>query len=265
MPPDQTDQPFAVVTGASSGIGRAIALALAGAGWASLLVGRRLEALRQTADAVGEVGGRAEVLVADLSDPGSPAAIAAAAAATVGVAAAEVADADNATNDDRSSAGPRAVDAVVHSAALFDHAAFADAPADTFRRLLEVNVVAPAELTRLLLPALSRSRLGQVVFVNSTAGQRVTQGLSQYAATKHALKAVADSVRLEHPGLRVLSLYVGRTDTPMQKEYHRREGRPYHAEALIRPESIAAAVLAALSMAPDAAVTDVQVRAGKPM
>jgi short-subunit dehydrogenase len=63
-----------------------------------------------------------------------------------------------------------------------------------------------------------RKRRGQVVFINSTAGLNASAGVGLYSATKHALKALADSLRAEvnSDGVRVLSVYLGRTVTPMQ-------------------------------------------------
>jgi NADP-dependent 3-hydroxy acid dehydrogenase YdfG len=86
--------------------------------------------------------------------------------------------------------------------------------------------------------------------------------LSQYAATKHALKAIADSLREEvnAEGLRVLSVYPGRTASPMQAAVHEMEGRAYHPERLMQPEDVAAVVINALSLPRSAEVTDIYIR-----
>jgi NADP-dependent 3-hydroxy acid dehydrogenase YdfG len=83
-----------------------------------------------------------------------------------------------------------------------------------------------------------------------------------YAATKHALKALADALRQEvnADGVRVISVYPGRTATPLQEVLHAQEGKPYFPERLLQPRDVAAAVLHALGMDRTAEVTDIRVR-----
>jgi NAD(P)-dependent dehydrogenase (short-subunit alcohol dehydrogenase family) len=119
------------------------------------------------------------------------------------------------------------VDIVVHAAAVIKLAPFRDANVQDLDWQYRVNVRAPFVLMQALLPALS-SR-GQVVFLNSSAGRVARAGVGQYAATKHALKALADSLRAElrPTGRRVLNVFLGRTATPMQEAVHRMEKRSY--------------------------------------
>jgi NADP-dependent 3-hydroxy acid dehydrogenase YdfG len=105
-------------------------------------------------------------------------------------------------------------------------------------------------------------RQGQIVFINSSAGLTAKAGAGQYAATKFALKAIADSLRAEVNalGLRVLSVYPGRTASPMQAAIYKMEGKAYNPERLLQPEDVAACVINALSLPRTAEVTDIQVR-----
>lgn len=107
-----------------------------------------------------------------------------------------------------------------------------------------------------------RSCKGQIVFINSSAGLNARADVGQYAATKHALKAIADSLREEvnADGVRVLSMFLGRTATPMQDAVHKMEGKEYHPECLIQPEDVAAVVVNALSLPRTAEVTDIHIR-----
>ena len=86
--------------------------------------------------------------------------------------------------------------------------------------------------------------------------------ISQYAATKAALKAMADSLREEvNPdGVRVLSIFVGRTATPMQAALHEAEGKEYRPERLLQPEDIASTIVHALCMPRTAEITEVDIR-----
>ena len=128
---------------------------------------------------------------------------------------------------------------------------------------LAVNLVAPAELTRLLLPVLRVSR-GQVVFVNSGAGLHAHAGWAAYAASKHGLKALADALRAEEAehGVRVTSVFPGRTATPMQERVHQQEGREYDAARFISADAVATTILTALDLPRDAQLTDLTVRPG---
>jgi NADP-dependent 3-hydroxy acid dehydrogenase YdfG len=215
-----------------------VAEALAAAGARLVVAGRdvpRLEALATRLRTGGsEVLGHA----GDLTDERGPEELAAAALAF----------------------GP--VDVLVHSIGAFS-AGRVDAPealAD-LDRMLQVNLRVPWALTRLLLESL-RERSGQVVFVNSGVGVRARGGVGAYAASKHALRAFADALRDEvnADGVRVVSVFLGRTASAMQQRVRESEGLPYEPERLIQPADVAAAIAGALSLPRTAEVTDLHLR-----
>ncbi|MCT1479566.1 SDR family oxidoreductase [Microbacterium sp. p3-SID336] len=156
---------------------------------------------------------------------------------------------------------PERIDSVVHAAGVVDLGTVGELTPALWEQQLAVNLVAPAELTRLLLPVLRVSR-GHVVFVNSGAGLRANAGWSAYAASKHGLRALADALRLEEAehGVRVTSIYPGRTATPMQERVHRQEGQDYDPSRFITPEAVASTILTALDLPRDAHLTDLTVR-----
>ncbi len=104
--------------------------------------------------------------------------------------------------------------------------------------------------------------MGEVVFINSSSGIVAKPMSAQYDSTKHALKAIADSLRGEVNAhhVRVLSVYLGRTASEMLERIHRMEGKPYRPELLLQPEDIASVMLNALSLPRTAEVTDVHIR-----
>lgn len=224
----------AIITGGGSGIGRAFALGLAQAGARVHLVGRTAHKLERVVGEVEDRGGDAKGHVLDVAD--------------------EAATADLA-------AGFEELDVLIHSAADFHRGRLADAATEDFERQFAVNTRAPFVLTRQLLPALRRSR-GQVVFVNSSVGKAAAPLVGLYSASKFALRALADSLRAEENehGVRVLSVYPGRTATPMQEHIFQLEGRAYHPDRLLQPEDVARSVLAALALPETAEVTDVSIR-----
>lgn len=224
-----------LLTGAGSGIGAALARRLLDRGDEVIVLARDVGRAREIAADLPGAG----TLVADLANPGR---------LSWALSKQQL---------------PDRIDALVHVAGVVDLGPVAELPATLWEQQLAVNLVAPAELTRLMLPVLRVSR-GQVVFVNSGAGLHAHAGWSAYAASKHGLKALADSLRAEEAehGIRVTSVYPGRTATPMQARVHQQEGAEYEPERFIDPESVATTILAALDLPRDADITDVTVRPG---
>jgi NADP-dependent 3-hydroxy acid dehydrogenase YdfG len=128
-------------------------------------------------------------------------------------------------------------------------------------RQLKANVVAPYALLQALLPYLMAAQ-GQVVFLNSSQGLAASAEVGQYAATHHAMRAIADSLRQEvnAKGVRVLSIFLGRTATERQRAIFAMEGRDYPPERLIQPEDVAEATLAMLRLPRTVEATQLMLR-----
>jgi short-subunit dehydrogenase len=221
-----------VVTGAASGIGREVALRLRDRG-------DRLVLLVRSESRVDELAPdfpTADIVVVDLSDPGA------------------LLDFPGRPDYPR-------VDSVVHAAGVVELGQVSDLSVSDWQGQLTVNLVAPAVLTQRLLPGLRAAR-GTVVFVNSGSGLRANPGWAAYAASKFGLRALADSLREEEAahGVRVTSVFPGRTATRMQAKVHRQEGKDYDADRWIRPETVADAVLHVLDLPGDATIPELSVR-----
>lgn len=227
-----------VITGGSSGIGRALAVELARRGRTLILLARNAARLSAARRVVAEVGGHAETRALDLTDD----------AALDAVSSELAALADG-------------VGGLVHSAGMIALGPVASTDVAVLDAHYALNVRAPYRLTRTLLPALERAG-GHIVFVNSGAGMQAHAEWGAYAASKFALRALADSLRQEEAGrgVRVTSVFPGRTATPMQRDVHRQEGRRYHAEAFVRPEDVAREVAGLLELEPPSVVTDLVIR-----
>ena len=228
----------AVIAGAGSGIGKAIAMGLAPLGSSLYLIGRNKEKLDEVSH--GAKGApRVVACAADLARDD---------------------DIRRVCDDVYNEFGK--VDILVHSLGVFASGAVDIASLDDFDMQFRTNLRAPYALTKTLLPMITPMK-GQVVFINSSAGYHSGRaGLSQYAATKHGLRAFADSLREEiNPnGMRVLSVYPGRTATPMQEAVHGIEGKPYNPSLLLQPEDVASVVIHALGLPGTAEVTDICIR-----
>ncbi|MFS0893970.1 SDR family oxidoreductase [Microbacterium sp. 179-I 3D3 NHS] len=225
-----------LITGAGSGIGAALAQRLIDRGDGVVALARDAGRARQIATDLPGVA----TLVGDLAQPGR---------LSWALSKQQL---------------PDRIDSLLHVAGVVDLGAVADLPSALWEQQLAVNLVAPAELTRLLLPVLRVSR-GHVVFVNSSAGLRAHAGWSAYAASKHGLRALADALRAEEAahGVRVTSIHPGRTATPMQERVHRQEGADYDPQRFISADAVATTILTALDLPRDAQLTDLTVRPGR--
>ena len=156
---------------------------------------------------------------------------------------------------------PDRLDSVVHAAGVVDLGPVADLSTEAWQEQLAVNVVAPAVLTRVVLPALRAAR-GTVVFVNSGAGLTANPQWSAYAASKFGLRALADSLRAEEQehGVRVTTVFPGRTATPMQQKVREQEGKAYDAADWIDPATVADAILRVLDLSEDATISELMIR-----
>jgi NADP-dependent 3-hydroxy acid dehydrogenase YdfG len=221
--------PTALITGASGGIGSAIATALS-ATHTLLLAGRPSDRLDAVAERLGATTFPLDVTNTEEIE-----------------ASCEIVD---------------ELDVLVHNAGVSIPGHVAESHVDEWRATFAVNVFGVVELTLALLPALRRAR-GQVVFINSGAGQKVSPGMASYSASKFALRAFADSLRGDEPDLRVTTIFPGRTDTAMQRELVAFEGGQYDPTDFLKPETVAAAVAHAVATPPDGHVHEVVLRPGR--
>jgi len=154
---------------------------------------------------------------------------------------------------------PDRLDGIVHSAGIIRLGRVAELEPALWTEQLTVNVTAVAELTRLVLPALRAAR-GTAVFVNSGAGRSVRlAGNGAYAASKHALTALAEALRLEEPDVRVTSVFSGRVATDMQRELREFEGGDYRPEDYLRPAAVAKTIADALRLPADTTLAELRV------
>jgi NAD(P)-dependent dehydrogenase (short-subunit alcohol dehydrogenase family) len=189
--------PIAVVTGASEGLGRALALALAERGWSLVIDGRRPEPLAEVVDQLVRAGAAAvRPVPGDVADAGHRAVL-----ATVA--------------DDLGGA-----DLLVNNASTLGASPqprLADWTASDFARVYAVNVFGPLDLTRLLLPGL-RTREGRIVNVTSDAAVEPYEGWGAYGSSKAALEQLTAILGAEEPGLRVYAADPGDMRTRMHQD-----------------------------------------------
>ena len=225
-------RPAVLITGANRGIGRAVADELAADH--HLILGGRDE---QTLDELAAQFPSARTFVAELTDYEA------------------VARAVDGLDLQNGLAG------VVHSAGILENGTVEESVPGQWTQSFEINVVAVAELTRLLLPAL-RAAGGTVVMINSGSGINAVRTRGAYSASKFAMRGLADSLRAEERdnGVRVTSIHPGRVATDMQRELRSYEGGEYQEENYLQPTSVASTVGLALRLPADASLESVSIR-----
>jgi NAD(P)-dependent dehydrogenase (short-subunit alcohol dehydrogenase family) len=205
----------ALVTGASSGIGQALAVRLVASGARVFAAGRDEHALAAVS--------RATPVVADLAEPAAPQRL-----------ARQVLD----------EAGR--IDLLVNNAGAGSAGALAQQPPDVVDQVLCVNLRAPVQLTRAVLPGMLERGHGRLVFVTSIAGRLGVRDEAVYAAAKAGLDVFAESLRLEvaERGIGVTVVVPGVVDTP----FFERRGRPYprRRPRPLPPARVAEAMLTAV-------------------
>jgi NADP-dependent 3-hydroxy acid dehydrogenase YdfG len=228
----------AVITGASSGIGKAIALALAGQGAEVCLLARRRELLEAVAKQAHALGSRGHSCPMDLTK-----------------------DEDIRVFGERIQKDFDRLNILVLCGGAISHGTIDNASLADFDLMYRSNVRGHYALVQAVLP-LMRKSAGQIVFINSSAGLRSPAGAGQFSATQHAFRSIADSLRDEvnSDGIRVLSVYPGRTATPRICKLFEKEGRTYQPDLLMQPEDIAEMVTHSLRLPRTAEVTDISIR-----
>jgi NADP-dependent 3-hydroxy acid dehydrogenase YdfG len=185
----------AVVTGASSGIGEATALALAEAGAAVALGARRLDRIEALAERIGSAGGRAIALQVDVSDEQAANAFVAAAHERLG-----------------------GLDILVNNAGVMLLGPVDGADTDQWRQMIDVNLLGLLYCTHAALPLMRESGGGHVVNVSSVAGRRANAGAAVYNMTKFGVVAFSEALRQEalHADVRVTCVEPGFVETELQ-------------------------------------------------
>ncbi len=223
----------ALITGASRGIGKAIALRLAEQGYACFLVGRDARALEAVCADCRALGAEADYAAADLSD---------------GAGRAEVLEA----------AGKRfgRVDVLVNNAGTAHRAAVQEAHWADWQRVLDLNLAALMDLSRLALPGMIERRRGAIVNISSLSGRHGAAGNAAYAASKHAVNGFSDCLYEDARdyGIKVSAIMPGFVDTDLTAGLARDAGN------MIRASDVADAVAFVLAASPHCCPTEIVLR-----
>lgn len=236
----------AFVTGASSGIGRAIAATLAQQGMNVAVCARRQARLDALAAQLGDAPGEILPLVCDLRDEAGILRAFAAVRERFG-----------------------GVDVMINNAGLGHHAPLVRGSTEAWREMLEVNVLALCVCTREAIADMRRRGIddGHVIHVSSMAAHRVPGGSGVYAASKHAVRALTEALRQElreaKSRIRVSAVSPGFVETEFAAHFHQSEdaaAETYGRHKCLEDRDVAAAVVYVLGQPPHVQVHDVLMR-----
>lgn len=223
----------ALVTGATRGIGRAIALRLAAGGYGLCLLGRDAQALEEVVSACKDKGVECVGHTGDLADPAWPSAAAAAATAALGN-----------------------IDVLINNAGAADRAAVQDADMGRWRQVLELNFVSIMALCQAVVPQMIERSSGTIINISSISGRNTNAGGGIYCASKHALNGFSgclfEDVR-EH-GIKVSTIMPGFVDTALTASLGKEAAR------MIQPDDVADAVEFVLAASTTCCPTEVVIR-----
>jgi NADP-dependent 3-hydroxy acid dehydrogenase YdfG len=242
------DGKVAAVTGASSGIGEATALALAAEGAAVALGARRSERINALAERIHADGGRAHPATVDVSD-------------------------ENQANAfiERGRDELGGLDILVNNAGVMLLGPVMGADTDDWRRMVEVNLLGLLYCTHAALPIMAEQQSGDIVNMSSVAGRGTSAGTAVYNLTKHGVTAFSDALRQEalHVGVRVTCIEPGSVNTELaghNKNPAVKEAIKKNLERIgkaLDPDDIARGVVYAVSQPPHVSVNEVLIRPTK--
>jgi NADP-dependent 3-hydroxy acid dehydrogenase YdfG len=234
----------ALITGASSGIGEAAALALAGAGCAVAVSARRVERLEALAARIGLTGGVALVLPADVSDEAQAGGLVAATLQRFG-----------------------RLDILVNSAGAIQNGGVENADTAEWRRIIDLNLMACLYTCKAAVPPMRAQGGGDIVNITSLSARHAAAAFGAYGASKFGLAAMSEGLRQEVGGygIRVATIEPGATATEVAEGIGdpdiRQFIRDYVAmDGCMQPEDVAAAILFLVSLPPRANVSRLRIR-----
>ena len=215
-----------LITGASSGIGRLLALEMAARGARIALVARREEALAEVAEEIRATGGNAVALVCDVGDREQALATAARAVEELG-----------------------SIDVLVNNAGYGRHRRFVDWEIEDMERMMRVNYLGSLYFTKALVPAMVEKGRGWLVFIASVAGRIAPADETAYAASKFAMVGLASSLSLEveDAGVHVLTVCPGAIRTPFFDDEALARLPVVARRQMAEPEGLVEAIMDALA------------------
>lgn len=222
---------IALITGASGGIGRAIALSFAQAGIELILVSRSIEKLQAVQQEVVALGGKAHVYALDLS--------------LVGQVQKEIAEIVEQIGK---------IDILVNNAGMGYTGSIADTSLEDWQQVIDLNLTSAFQCMQGVLPLMRQQQQGTIVNIASISAKQFFPGWGAYSVSKAGLVALSQTLAIEEPDLRVITICPGAVNTDIWDSTTVKVS--LNRAAMLTPEAVAQTVLHAISLPPGAVITE---------
>jgi len=222
---------IALITGASGGIGRAIALSFAQAGIELILVSRSIEKLQAVQQEVVALGGKAHIYALDLS--------------LVGQVQKEIAEIVEQIGK---------IDILVNNAGMGYTGSIADTSLEDWQQVIDLNLTSAFQCIQGVLPLMRQQQQGTIVNIASISAKQFFPGWGAYSVSKAGLVALSQTLAIEEPDLRVITICPGAVNTDIWDSATVKVN--LNRAAMLSPEAVAQTVLHAISLPPGAVITE---------
>ena len=224
----------AVITGASSGVGKSLAIQLSDAGYKVVLAARSEDKLNAIAEEIKKMGGNCLVVPTDVSQP----------------------EQINALKNEALKYGE--ISLVINNAGLGKFCKIEDVTLEDWNRQLDVNLRATFLVSQAFIPGMKRRKKGTLVFMNSVAGKKGYPYSAAYVASKYGMRGLADSLReeLREDNIKVISIHPGAVDTPFWDG----AGVNFHREEMLDTATLAQSIVHAIQSPGNFTVEELVVR-----
>jgi NADP-dependent 3-hydroxy acid dehydrogenase YdfG len=222
---------IALITGASGGIGRAVALSFAQAGIELLLVSRSIEKLQAVQQEVTALGGKAQIYALDLSLVGQVQKEIAAIVEQIGK-----------------------IDILVNNAGMGYTGSIADTSLEDWQQVIDLNLTSAFQCMQGVLPLMRQQHQGTIVNIASIAAKQFFPGWGAYSVSKAGLVALSQTLAIEEPDLRVITICPGAVNTDIWDSATVKVS--LNRAAMLTPEAVAQTVLHTVSLPPGAVITE---------
>ncbi len=222
---------IALITGASGGIGRAIALSFAQAGIELILVSRSIEKLQAVQQEVVALGCKAHIYALDLS--------------LVGQVQKEIAEIVEQIGK---------IDILVNNAGMGYTGSIADTSLEDWQQVIDLNLTSAFQCMQGVLPLMRQQQQGTIVNIASISAKQFFPGWGAYSVSKAGLVALSQTLAIEEPDLRVITICPGAVNTDIWDSATVKVN--LNRAAMLTPEAVAQTVLHAISLPPGAVITE---------
>lgn len=227
-----TNKRWAIVTGASKGLGRSLSCKLASEGYNLILAARDAGLLEQLSNEIGKFNIETIIIDGDITE-------------------------DLFINKLLKVCSGKQIDVLINNAGIVSVKPLEEMGEDEIEKVIKINLIAPMKIARALLPIFKKQDRGTIVNINSTASKKPALHHTAYCASKYGLRGFSEALRMElrDHGIRVIDIYPGR----MRTELHKSAGLDLDTSTYLPPDDVAEMISKSIGMPESCNVTDLTI------